>query len=406
MTGPSRNGISVKACQRAIELSSARRCCCSARPGSATPTSAVAIGRAAILAGYAVLFIQATTLAAALARAHGEGRLEDKLTQFAKPRLLIVDELGYLPFEPDAAHLFFQLVSRRYERGSKLITSNRAIGEWGRCLGDPVVRRRSGPPPAPQPGRHYPWRQLSAAREAPLGPAQGGGRPARAGADRLGPGSPRWAYRSLPPAYGARLMARGRRALPWTTWTSLPRYGHQHRKGVSSSCRQGVTSRCRSTPVRNAFLEIEFVEQPILSTNRWPHHRHSRLTTSGQGITPPQSFQPSSSSASAKSGRNTPAGRANAALAGGSRLQTAGQSAPRHRPWLRATHRAGVSRRLRVGAPIGRGQQPFLKSAAYLALQADLWGERTSPKDVPERSRTPLGRAWPGQCRIVSDCGF
>ena len=268
--------ISVKACQRAIELSSARRCCCSARPGSATPTSAVAIGRAAILAGYAVLFIQATTLAAALARAHGEGRLEDKLTQFAKPRLLIVDELGYLPFEPDAAHLFFQLVSRRYERGSKLITSNRAIGEWGRCLGDPVVRRRSGPPPAPQPGRHYPWRQLSAAREAPLGPAQGGGRPARAGADRLGPGSPRWAYRSLPPAYGARLMARGRRALPWTTWTSLPRYGHQHRKGVSSSCRQGVTSRCRLTPVRNAFLEIEFVEQPILSTNRWPHHRHSR----------------------------------------------------------------------------------------------------------------------------------
>ena len=114
----------------------------------------MAIGRAAILAGYAVLFIQATTLAAALARAHGEGRLEDKLTQFAKPRLLIVDELGYLPFEPDAAHLFFQLVSRRYERGSKLITSNRAIGEWGRCLGDPVVRRRSGPPPAPQPGRH------------------------------------------------------------------------------------------------------------------------------------------------------------------------------------------------------------------------------------------------------------
>ena len=67
------------------------------------------------------------------------------------------------------------------------------------------------------------------------------------------------------------------------------------------------------------------------------------------------------------------------------------------------------SRRLEAVAgrrAIGRGQQPFLKIAAYLALQADLWGERTSPKDVPERSRTPLGRAWPGQCRIVSDCGF
>src|ERR671921_133771 len=87
-------------------------------PGVGKTHLAVAIGREAILAGYAVLFIQATTLVAALARAHGEGRLEDKLTQLAKPRLLIVDELGYLPFEPHAAHLFFQLVSRRYERGS------------------------------------------------------------------------------------------------------------------------------------------------------------------------------------------------------------------------------------------------------------------------------------------------
>ena len=100
---------------------------------------AVALGRAGILAGYTVLFVQATALVAALARAHSEGRLEDKLGQFTKPRLLIVDELGYLPFETDAAHLFFQLVSRRYERGSILITSNRAIGEWGTVFGDPVV---------------------------------------------------------------------------------------------------------------------------------------------------------------------------------------------------------------------------------------------------------------------------
>ena len=57
----------------------------------------------------------------------------------AKPKLLIVDELGYLPFEPDAAHLFFQLVSRRYERGAMLITSNRSVGEWGTVFGDPVV---------------------------------------------------------------------------------------------------------------------------------------------------------------------------------------------------------------------------------------------------------------------------
>jgi len=99
----------------------------------------VALGREAILAGYTVLFIQATTLVAALAKAHGDGRLDDKLAQLAKPKLLIVDELGYLPFEPNAAHLFFQLVARRYERGSLLITSNRAIGEWGTVFGDPIV---------------------------------------------------------------------------------------------------------------------------------------------------------------------------------------------------------------------------------------------------------------------------
>jgi IstB-like ATP binding protein len=71
------------------------------------------------------------TLVAHLAKPHSEGRLEDRRIHFGKPYLLIIDELGYLPFEPNAAHLFFQLVSRRYERGSMLITSNRAGRERG-----------------------------------------------------------------------------------------------------------------------------------------------------------------------------------------------------------------------------------------------------------------------------------
>ena len=108
-------------------------------PGVGKSHLAVAIGREVIIAGYTVLFIPAVTLVAALAKAHAEGKLEDKLCQLAKPKLLIVDELGYLPFEPDAAHLFFQLVSRRYERGALLVTSNRSIGEWGAVFGDPVV---------------------------------------------------------------------------------------------------------------------------------------------------------------------------------------------------------------------------------------------------------------------------
>ena len=57
----------------------------------------------------------------------------------AECKLLIIDELGYLPLEPDAAHLFFQLISRRYDRGSVLITSNRPVREWGEVFGDQVV---------------------------------------------------------------------------------------------------------------------------------------------------------------------------------------------------------------------------------------------------------------------------
>ncbi len=108
-------------------------------PGVGKTHLAVALGREAILRGYSTLFVPATGLVTSLARAHAEGRLEDKLLHYSKPKLLIVDELGYLPFEPNAAHLFFQLVSRRYERGSMLVTSNRSVAEWGSVFGDAVV---------------------------------------------------------------------------------------------------------------------------------------------------------------------------------------------------------------------------------------------------------------------------
>jgi len=108
-------------------------------PGVGKTHLAVGLGREAILRGYSTLFVPATGLVTALARAHNDGRLEEKLLHYSKPKLLIVDELGYLPFEPNAAHLFFQLVSRRYERGSILVTSNRSVSEWGSVFGDAVV---------------------------------------------------------------------------------------------------------------------------------------------------------------------------------------------------------------------------------------------------------------------------
>ncbi len=108
-------------------------------PGVGKTHLAVALGREAIVRGYSVLFTLATALVTQLARAHQEGRLEEKISTYAKPKLLIIDELGYLPFDPKAAHLFFQLVSRRYEKGSILVTSNRSVGEWGEVFGDSVV---------------------------------------------------------------------------------------------------------------------------------------------------------------------------------------------------------------------------------------------------------------------------
>ncbi|KIC77094.1 Insertion sequence IS5376 putative ATP-binding protein, partial [Neochlamydia sp. TUME1] len=108
-------------------------------PGVGKTHLAIALGREAILKGYSTLFISATALLTRLSNAHKKGQLEEELCQVSKPKLLIVDELGYLPFETDAAHLFFQLVSRRYEKGSMLITSNRSVGEWGTVFGDGVV---------------------------------------------------------------------------------------------------------------------------------------------------------------------------------------------------------------------------------------------------------------------------
>lgn len=84
-------------------------------------------------------FVTAATLVAMLAKAHADGSLDKQLATLSRPKLLIIDELGYLPFKANAAHLFFQLVSRRYEKGSILITSNRSVGEWGSVFGDPVV---------------------------------------------------------------------------------------------------------------------------------------------------------------------------------------------------------------------------------------------------------------------------
>ena len=108
-------------------------------PGVGKTHLAVGLGLKAIEHGYRVLFTTAAALITTLTKAGTEGRLDEKLKLYTVPRLLIVDEIGYLPIDRHGANLFFQLVSRRYERGPLLLTSNQSFGSWGEVFGDRVI---------------------------------------------------------------------------------------------------------------------------------------------------------------------------------------------------------------------------------------------------------------------------
>ena len=108
-------------------------------PGVGKTHLAVALGLKACAAGYRTAFATTTALVTTLTRAHQEGRLEEKLKQLIQPKLLVIDEIGYLPLDRLGANLLFQLVSRRYERGSILITSNQSLAGWGQVFGDQVI---------------------------------------------------------------------------------------------------------------------------------------------------------------------------------------------------------------------------------------------------------------------------
>jgi DNA replication protein DnaC len=130
-------------------------------PGVGKTHLAVGVGLKAIEHGYRVLFTTAAALITALTEAGTEGRLDEKLKLYTVPRLLIVDEIGYLPIDRHGANLFFQLVSRRYERGPLLLTSNQSFGSWGEVFGDRVIAtaiegsRLPHGPPVPGPSRTW-----------------------------------------------------------------------------------------------------------------------------------------------------------------------------------------------------------------------------------------------------------
>ena len=108
-------------------------------PGVGKTHLAVALAETAIRSGQAAYFITAHDLVADLGQAYREGRLDRRLRIYLAPKVLIIDEMGYLPLDDLGATIFFQLVSARYERGSIILTSNKSYGEWGSIFGDPII---------------------------------------------------------------------------------------------------------------------------------------------------------------------------------------------------------------------------------------------------------------------------
>jgi DNA replication protein DnaC len=108
-------------------------------PGTGKTHLAIGLAIRACQAGQRVLFATAAGWVARLADAHHAVRLQAELLRLGRYPLLVIDEVGYIPFEAEAANLFFQLVSARYERASLIVTSNKPFGRWGEVFGDEVV---------------------------------------------------------------------------------------------------------------------------------------------------------------------------------------------------------------------------------------------------------------------------
>lgn len=108
-------------------------------PGVGKTHLSLGLALKACQAGYKVLFTTLTDMAAVLHASQADGSFLSALKTFLASDLLIIDEMGYLPVEAQAANHLFQVVARRYEQGSIIITSNKSFADWGEMLGDPVL---------------------------------------------------------------------------------------------------------------------------------------------------------------------------------------------------------------------------------------------------------------------------
>jgi len=108
-------------------------------PGTGKTYLAIGLSIRTCRAGQRVAFATAAEWVDRRAADHPHEGVHDKLRRLGRCPLLVIDEVGYTPFEAEAANLFFQLVAVRYERASVIVTSNKPFGRWGEVVGDPVV---------------------------------------------------------------------------------------------------------------------------------------------------------------------------------------------------------------------------------------------------------------------------
>ncbi|GAA5215922.1 hypothetical protein GCM10023323_66890 [Streptomyces thinghirensis] len=108
-------------------------------PGVGKTHIAVALAVAACRAGYSIYFTSLDDMVRNLTAAEAAGRLPSALGTYLRPSVLVVDEVGYQPLERAEANLVFQVISKRYEKGSIILTSNKTFSEWGQVFGDEVL---------------------------------------------------------------------------------------------------------------------------------------------------------------------------------------------------------------------------------------------------------------------------
>lgn len=108
-------------------------------PGVGKTHLAVALGMIAAQNRYSTYYISCHNLIAQLSKAHFENRLQERLKNFAKYKVLIIDEIGYLPMDINGANLFFQLITKRYEKNSTIFTSNKPFSSWNDVFSDITI---------------------------------------------------------------------------------------------------------------------------------------------------------------------------------------------------------------------------------------------------------------------------